>query len=75
MCNTSISGACIAVGFGTFLLSVTVTEDVKANLILFNKNAKSRKKRSQAFKQLAEHIQYHSDAKQLSEYKKGVQCG
>lgn len=62
----SITAVCVAVGFGTFVLSISMTKDIKDDLILINKIAKSRKKRPQALKQFTELIQYHSNAKQLS---------
>lgn len=67
MCLFTITAACIAVGFGTFLLTISVTKDIKDDFILINKIAKIKKKHAPALKRLTELIQYHSDAKQLSE--------
>lgn len=44
-----------------------MTNDIRDDLSLFNKNAKNKKKSDRASKQLGESIQYYTDAKQLSE--------
>lgn len=66
MCLFKITAACMTVGFGTFLLTISMTSDIKNDLISINKKAKTKKKRASALKQLTELIQYHSHAKQLA---------
>lgn len=66
-CLFTITSVCVAVGFGTFLLAISMTNDIRDDLSLINKNAKNKKKIGRALKQLGELIQYHSDAKQLIE--------
>lgn len=66
MCLCTITAVCIAVGFGTFLLTISMTKDIKDDLILINKIAKIKKNRTPALKQLTELIRYHSKAKQLA---------
>lgn len=61
-----ISAVFTAIGLGIFLLTLSVAEDINDDLISINKNAKNKKKRVLALKQLNEFVQYHSDAKQLS---------
>lgn len=66
-CIFTITAVCVAVGLGTFLLAISLTKDIQNDFILINKNAKSKRKRGHALKQLSELIQYHASAKQLSE--------
>lgn len=66
-CISTITAVCVAVGLGTFLLAISLTKDIQNDFILINKNAKSKRKRGHALKQLSELIQYHASAKQLSE--------
>lgn len=65
----TITAACMAVGIGTFLLTISMTNDIKDDLFSINKNAKSKRKRSSALKQLSKLIQFHSDAKRLGKCK------
>lgn len=59
----------ISFGIGLNLYVVALTEDIKRHLSVVNECIKAEKaKRSDISKQLAEYIQFHSDAIQLSDY-------
>lgn len=57
---------CLCIGIGAYLFLLSVTADIKRNLLLLNKCAKTQENHQQiTLKQLADTIQLHSDSKQF----------
>lgn len=56
------------IAIAVYLFSINATNDIIDNLHSINKDAKSRRKRSNITIQISEFIEYHSILKQLSQY-------
>lgn len=59
----------IGSGVGVYMLTMVFIKDIKNNLDVINEMAKSKRRRTQLFKQLTDTIHTHSIGKELS-----IQC-
>lgn len=58
----------LSYGIGTYILIMSLTKDIKNDLIAFNIMAKSKSKPTELFKQLFDTIQFHGAVKRCIKY-------
>lgn len=67
--NAAFTSICfVACAIGTSLMLMALTEDLKYEMHTLDKSIKTKEKRCEIFKRFCQFVQFHSDAKQLSDF-------